>query len=323
MSKWFGTFHALDDINLFVKPGQIVGIIGKSGAGKSTLLRCINLLERPEQGDVRIENASLLGLSSLQLRQARHNIGMVFQHFNLLASQTVFDNIALPLRIQGVSETLIRNRVEDLLALVELSDKVMMYPAALSGGQKQRVAIARALASQPHILLCDEATSALDPETTQSILDLLKKINQTYGITLIMVTHNMRVITRICHRVIWMEAGKIKEDYTVAEVFQQLIPEIPPCLKASLSSKPNNRPLLKLLFQGEAATVPFISQVSREFNVDINILLASIDRIDTVTCGALVVELIANTEQLEKFMTRCVQAKLMVEVLGYVIGAMD
>ncbi|MCX7114625.1 MAG: ATP-binding cassette domain-containing protein [Gammaproteobacteria bacterium] len=328
--KRFDDHIAVESANLLIQQNEIVGIIGRSGAGKSTLLRCMNLLERPDKGDVKIEGVSLLTLSPRALRESRHKIGMIFQHFNLLSSKTVYENIALPLRIQRVEESKIKARVDELLLLVELKSKADAYPSMLSGGQKQRVAIARALATQPHILLCDEATSALDPETTLAILMLLKKINQFYGITIVMITHDMDVVKRVCRRVVVMDAGHLLEDMPLAAVFeyptsqarqmlyQRLAPELPACLTAKLSAKPNDRPLLRLFFQGESANIPFISQISRDLALNINILLANIDRFDTVTCGVLVVELLADPERLQAFITRCVQVNLSVEVLGYV-----
>lgn len=208
LTKSFSGKPVLQDINLFIQEGEIFGIIGKSGAGKSTLLRCINLLERPEQGDVIIDGQYLTQLSRKELALARHKMAMIFQQFNLLNSKTVYDNIALPMRIQGIDEESIKTKVEELLPIVELEDKKLSYPHQLSGGQKQRVAIARALSCSPKILLCDEATSALDPETTDSILALLKKINGIYGITIVLITHEMEVVKRICKRLAVIDGGK-------------------------------------------------------------------------------------------------------------------
>jgi D-methionine transport system ATP-binding protein len=331
LTKSFNGHNALQDINLFVQEGEIFGIIGKSGAGKSTLLRCINLLERPDAGDVIIDGENITHHSAKALRIARHKTAMIFQHFNLLNSKTVYDNIALPMRIQGIDDETIKNKINELLPLVELTDKAKAYPAQLSGGQKQRVAIARALSCSPKILLCDEATSALDPETTDSILELLKKINSLYGITIVLITHEMDVVKRICHRLTVMEKGKMIETTALANVFAhkdsvarnmlyaQLSPQLPLCLSNHLSNEPNNKPLIKIFFEGEGATIPFISQTSRELNLDINILLANIDRFDTVTCGVVVVELLANNKLLKAFIKRCEQFSLSVEILGYVI----
>ncbi|MBA2709547.1 MAG: methionine ABC transporter ATP-binding protein [Tatlockia sp.] len=330
LTKSYGATKALDDINLFIQEGEIFGIIGKSGAGKSTLLRSINLLEKPDSGDVMVDNQIISSLSAKDLRKARHKMAMIFQHFNLLNSKTVYDNIALPMRIQGIDEENIKIKIEELLPLVELTEKKNAYPAQLSGGQKQRVAIARALSCSPKILLCDEATSALDPETTSAILDLLKKINSLYGITIVLITHEMDVVKRICHRLAVMIAGKIVENVALSNVFAneqsparamlyaQLSPKLPMCLKGHLSPIPNGKPLLRLFFQGVAATVPFISKTSRDLNLDINILLANIDRFDTLTCGVVVVELEANEILLNQFIKRCEEANLTVETIGYV-----
>lgn len=330
LTKSFNGHNALHEVNLFVQEGEIFGIIGKSGAGKSTLLRCINLLERPDAGEVLVDSENLMRLPAKDLREARHKIGMIFQQFNLLSAKTVYENIALPMRIQGIDEAAIRQKIEELLPLVELSDKANAYPAQLSGGQKQRVAIARALSCSPKILLCDEATSALDPETTDAILELLKKINALYGITIVLITHEMDVVKRICHRLAVMESGKIVETAALASVFNsknsiarsmlyaQLSPTLPLCLSHRLTDVANTKPLLRLFFEGESATGPFISQASRELHLDINILLANIDRFDGVTCGVLVVELIANESLLQAFIKRCEQFGVSVEILGYV-----
>lgn len=330
VSKSYANHDALRHIDLFIQEGEIFGIIGKSGAGKSTLLRCINALERPDIGSVWVDGESITTLNARALQQARHKIAMIFQSFNLLNSKTVYDNIALPMRIQGIDEASIQTKVHELLTLVELCDKMNAYPSQLSGGQKQRVAIARALSCSPKILLCDEATSALDPETTESILTLLKKINVLYGITIVLITHEMNVVKRICHRVALMEKGEIIETTALADVFSQknslaknllytqLSPRLPSSISNRLSPIPTDRPLLKLFFEGSSATDPFISQISRELNLDITILLANIDYIDTVACGVLVVELHANEALLHAFIERAAIANLTVEILGYV-----
>lgn len=330
VQKSFSGHVALQDINLFIQENEIFGIIGRSGAGKSTLLRSMNLLERPDSGDVLIDNQNITQLSPKLLRQARHKTAMIFQHFNLLNAKNVYDNIALPMRIQGMDEIQIRSKINELLPLVELEDKMYAYPSKLSGGQKQRVAIARALSCSPKILLCDEATSALDPETTEAILTLLKKINQLYGITIVLITHEMDVVKHICHRLAVMERGKILEIYSLAEAFRQkqsiarkmlyarLSPKIPDYLAQRLTTTPNDKPILRLLFEGEGANVPFISEASRELNLDINILLANIDNFDDLACGVLIIELKANPDLLQTFLQRCQLAHLTVEVLGYV-----
>ncbi|MBO5515458.1 MAG: ATP-binding cassette domain-containing protein, partial [Schwartzia sp.] len=193
-----GAVTALKDVSLTVAKGEIFGVIGLSGAGKSTLVRCINLLERPTKGSVIVDGLDMMALSDAELRKARKSIGMIFQHFNLLSSATVYDNVAFPLRLSGMAEDAIRAKVEPLLSLVGLDDKAQQYPSQLSGGQKQRVGIARALASEPKVLLCDEATSALDPQTTKAILELIRDINQKLGLTVVIITHEMQVIKDIC-----------------------------------------------------------------------------------------------------------------------------
>ncbi len=330
LSKSYRGLQVLSDLHLSIRSGEIFGIIGKSGAGKSTLLRCINLLERPDQGRVLIHGEDILKLSAEKLRYVRHQVSMIFQDFNLLGSKTVFDNIALPMRIQKMDEALVQQKVNELLEFVELSDKTHTYPKALSGGQKQRVAIARSLSTSPRILLCDEATSALDPETTQSILALLKKINLHFGITIVLITHEMEVIKQICHRVAVMSHGVIQEMLPLSEVFSHpesiakrllyahLSPKLPACLLKNITSIANDKPLLRLYFEGTAATGPFISQTSRALALDINILLANIDRIEAITCGIIIIELTADKALLEMFIKRCQQHQLTVEILGYV-----
>lgn len=333
VTKSYANHMALNHVDLFIQEGEIFGIIGKSGAGKSTLLRTLNRLEQPNHGEVVIDGENITHLKPRELRHIRHKIAMIFQHFNLLNSKTVYENIALPMRIQGMSDQEIDAKIDELLPLVELTDKKDAYPSKLSGGQKQRVAIARALTCSPKILLCDEATSALDPETTESILALLKRINQLYGITIVLITHEMDVVKRICHRVGIMDAGQMIEVTALSSIFSQknsiarsmlyaqLTPELPVCLKSRLTSTPNYHPLVQLFFDGDRATVPFISQTSRELHLDINILLANIDRTDFGTCGVVVVELNANPDLLQKFIDRCEQFNLTVEILGYVTDA--
>lgn len=330
IQKTFENNIALNGINLFIQESEIFGIIGKSGAGKSTLLRCINMLERPDCGDVIVDGETLTQLPPKKLRIARHKTAMIFQHFNLLQSKTVYDNIALPMRIQKIDEKSIQEKIYELLDLVELTDKMNAYPNQLSGGQKQRVAIARGLSCSPKILLCDEATSALDPKSTASILALLKRINQIYGITIVLITHEMEVIKRICHRLALIESGSITEVAGLSTVFlnkasiargmlfQQLNQDLPACLANKILSTPNDKPLLRLFYYGDETTTPFISQTSRDLNIDINILLANIDRYDTLTCGTLVIELQANFKLLAEFIKRCEKHDLTVEILGYV-----
>jgi D-methionine transport system ATP-binding protein len=218
VSRRFGATTALDGVSFTLDRGQVLGIIGRSGAGKSTLIRCLNGLERPDAGSVEIEGRDITGLSERQLQRERRRIGMIFQHFNLLSARTVAENVALPLKIAGVARAARRSRARDLLDLVGLADKADVYPATLSGGQKQRVGIARALASEPALLLCDEATSALDPETTLAILALLRRINRTLGLTIVLITHEMNVARRIADRVLVMARGRVVEDGPVRSV---------------------------------------------------------------------------------------------------------
>jgi D-methionine transport system ATP-binding protein len=218
VTRHFGATTALDGVSFTLDRGQVLGIIGRSGAGKSTLIRCLNGLEKPDGGSVEIDGRDITLLTERQLQRERQRIGMIFQHFNLLSSRTVAENVALPLKLAGVARPARRKRAEALLDLVGLSDKADVYPATLSGGQKQRVGIARALASEPTLLLCDEATSALDPETTLSILALLKRINRTLGLTIVLITHEMNVARRIADRVLVMEHGRVVEEGPVRDV---------------------------------------------------------------------------------------------------------
>lgn len=330
ISKTYEKNLVLDKLSLSIQKGDIFGIIGKSGAGKSTLLRCINGLELPEEGEIIVEQCALSKLKPAALRQIRHKIGMIFQHFNLLLSKTVFENIALPLRIQKMPEAQIQAKVNALLDLVALQEKKYAYPTQLSGGQKQRVAIARALSSDPSILLCDEATSALDPETSSSILDLLKKINQDYAITIVFITHQMEVVKRICTHVALLEKGQIKENILLKQLFQQknslakkilhqqLVPALPAYLSAKMDQIPNEKPILRLFFQGENTTFSFISQSSRLLQLDINILAGNIDQWADTPFGVLIVTFIANMEGVKAFIARCHDFHIEVEVLGYV-----
>ena len=282
---------ALDDINLSVNRGQIVGLIGKSGAGKSTLIRCMNLLERPSAGQILFDGVDLMQLSPAKLRVVRHKIGMIFQHFNLLGSCDVFDNVALPLRLQGFSKQHIKETVNPLLQLVGLENKKNHFPHQLSGGQKQRVAIARALATKPQVLLSDEATSALDPESTQTVLDLLKKINQEMGLTIVLITHAMDVIKQICDTVGIIDQGKLIEFGHVIDVFAEpkqavtgrLVGQavhcvLPACLAAQLSCVPKAglSPLVKLTFAQKAAQIPLTTIIHDRFGIAVNIMQAEL-----------------------------------------------
>lgn len=285
---------AVRDVNLTIQNGEVFGIIGFSGAGKSTLVRCINLLERPTSGSVIINGVDLTRLSTKELREARKKIGMIFQQFNLLSQRTVEANIRYPLEIAGVKREAADARVKELLELVDLTDKAKAYPSQLSGGQKQRVAIARALAPEPEIILCDEATSALDPITTSSILDLLKSLNQKLGVTIVVITHEMRVVEQICDRVAVMSAGEIKEEGTVRDVFLNPQSEtakrlIEPSHNDALSTPRANT--LRLAFTGDESGAPVISDMTIQCDTMVNILAANTENIGGKAFGQMLIEL--------------------------------
>ena len=325
--------QALNDVSLYVPAGQIYGVIGSSGAGKSTLIRCVNLLERPTQGSVLIDSQELTTLPESKLTQVRRQIGMIFQHFNLLSSRTVFGNVALPLELDNLSKEEINQRVTELLDLVGLSDKHDAYPANLSGGQKQRVAIARALASNPKVLLCDEATSALDPATTRAILELLKDINQRLGLTILLITHEMDVVKRICDRVAVISDGELIEQDTVSELFshpktplaQQFIQstlhlDIPQDYAERLQAENlNNKiPLLRLEFTGQSVDAPLLSHTARNFNVNSNIISAQMDYAGGVKFGIMLCEMHGESQDTEAAIAWLQEQHVKVEVLGYV-----
>lgn len=312
-----GPVHALRGIDLTISAGEVFGIIGRSGAGKSSLVRNINLLNRPTTGQVIVGGQELTRLSGAQLREARRDIGMVFQHFNLLSSRTVFDNAALPLELAGMDRAAIKQRIEPLLDLVGLAGLRDRYPAQLSGGQKQRVGIARALANHPKVLLSDEATSALDPETTRAILALLKQINRDMGLTVVLITHQMQVIKQIADRVAVMEAGRVVEMGSVIDVFtrpqqpitKSLIDEIVPQeLPASVLERvraldaqrtKGSGKLLRLAYAGEQAYQPILSRLIRDFGLDLSILNGQVDEIQEQTFGFLAVYATGEQQQLD------------------------
>jgi len=327
------TINALSDINLTINQGSIFGVIGSSGAGKSTLIRCVNLLERPTTGEVIVDGVDLTALSEQELTQTRRKIGMIFQHFNLLSSRTVFDNVALPLELSATEKSKIKRKVEDLLELVGLADKRDVYPANLSGGQKQRVAIARALASDPKVLLCDEATSALDPATTISILELLQKINTELNLTILLITHEMAVVKGICQEVAIIGDGKLVENGSVGDIFAHPKTElarnfirstldlsIPADYQARLQSErtEGSYPLIRLEFTGASVETPVISHVAREFNIDISILSSNMDYVGGVKFGLMLAEFIGTAECAEKAIQYLNEQKIELEVLGYV-----
>lgn len=325
---------ALDNVSLHVPKGQICGVIGASGAGKSTLIRCVNLLERPTHGAVIIDDVDLTQLSDAELVKTRRQIGMIFQHFNLLTSRTVFENVALPLELENKSKAEIQEKTIALLALVGLSDKHNVYPANLSGGQKQRVAIARALASDPKVLLCDEATSALDPATTQSILKLLKEINRTLGITILLITHEMEVVKRICDQVAVIDKGRLIEQGTVSEIFsnpktelaQEFISStfhitLPEEYLENLSDTPKHAksyPIIKFEFTGRSVDAPLLSQASKKFGVELSILTSQIDYAGGVKFGFTIAEVEGDEDAITQAKVYLMENNVRVEVLGYV-----
>ena len=325
---------ALDNVSLHVPKGQICGVVGASGAGKSTLIRCVNLLERPTHGAVLIDDVDLTQLSEAELVKTRRQIGMIFQHFNLLTSRTVFENVALPLELENKSKAEIQEKTTALLALVGLSDKHNVYPANLSGGQKQRVAIARALASDPKVLLCDEATSALDPATTQSILKLLKEINRTLGITILLITHEMEVVKRICDQVAVIDKGRLIEQGTVSEIFsnpktelaQEFISStfhitLPEEYLENLSDTPKHAksyPIIKFEFTGRSVDAPLLSQASKKFGVELSILTSQIDYAGGVKFGFTIAEVEGDEDAITQTKVYLMENNVRVEVLGYV-----
>ncbi len=312
---------ALNGINLHVKKGDIYGIIGLSGAGKSTLVRCINLLESPTSGKVIVDGNNLLELNKKELRVARKKIGMIFQNFNLLNSKTVFENVAFSLKINKIDKKFIKKRVNELLELVELKDKANAYPNELSGGQKQRVGIARALANSPDILLCDEATSALDPKTTLQILNLLKKINKKFNITIVIITHEMSVIKKICNRLSILENGKVIKEGDVLEIFSsESNNKIEHFLEENDNENyPNdlkNERLLKLIFVGDSAEKPILSSIIKTLNIDFNIINGKIEKIQETDIGRLTVGVKCNDDKFEKIINILKENDVKVEVIN-------
>ena len=298
-----GDITALRDISLTIEDGEIFGIIGLSGAGKSTLVRCINLLERPTSGQVLIDGQDLMQLSHRELLRVRRSIGMIFQGFNLLEQRNVVDNVAFPLETAGEKKAAARARARELLALVGLTERENAYPAQLSGGQKQRVAIARALATRPKYLLCDEATSALDPNTTRAILALLQRINRELGVTIVIITHEMKVIDQICDRVAVIDHSSIAEEGKVSDVFtnpqSQIARELilPQDISAAQTS---GGAQLRIIFSGENAKQPVLSQLTLECQVPVNILFADTKEVEGKAYGQMLLELPCDEGQAEK-----------------------
>ncbi len=325
------TVHAVQDVSLSIGKGEIFGIIGFSGAGKSTLVRCINLLERPTSGSVTVDGKEMTALSARELRQARKKIGMIFQHFNLMPSRTVFGNVAYPLRGSGLSGEQIADKVHRLLELVGIGDKAEAYPKQLSGGQKQRVAIARALANDPNVLLCDEATSALDPQTTKAILRLLKDLNEKLGITVVIITHEMAVVKEICDRVTVMEHGRVVEQGEVFNVFadprqeitrsfihttsnlrkiEELIEEDSPVVQL----KPGEL-IVRLSYIQRNVSEPLISTVSRKFDITLNIIFSDIAIVQNAPIGGTVAIISGEREQITQAIAYLIEKIVGVEVI--------
>ncbi len=318
-------------MSLSIEKGEIFGIIGFSGAGKSTLVRCMNLLERPTAGTVAVDGRELTALAAKELRQARKKIGMIFQHFNLMPSRTVFGNVAYPLRGSGLSKADIREKVQRLLDLVEIGDKAGAYPQQLSGGQKQRVAIARALANDPSVLLCDEATSALDPQTTKAILSLIKHLNETLGITVVIITHEMAVVKEICDRVAVMEGGRVVEQGEAFSIFarprepvtqsfirttsnlqkiEELIAQDSPIVRL----KPREL-IVRLNYVERSPSEPVISEASRRFDVSLNIIFADIEIIQGAPIGGTVAIIGGERERVTAAVEYLIEKNVGVEVL--------
>ncbi|WP_418377387.1 methionine ABC transporter ATP-binding protein [Agathobaculum sp.] len=325
------TVHAVQDVSLSIGKGEIFGIIGFSGAGKSTLVRCINLLERPTSGSVTVDGKEMTALSARELWQARKKIGMIFQHFNLMPSRTVFGNVAYPLRGSGLSGEQIADKVHRLLELVGIGDKAEAYPKQLSGGQKQRVAIARALANDPNVLLCDEATSALDPQTTKAILRLLKDLNEKLGITVVIITHEMAVVKEICDRVAVMEHGRVVEQGEVFNVFadprqeitrsfihttsnlrkiEELIEEDSPVVQL----KPGEL-IVRLSYIQRNVSEPLISTVSRKFDITLNIIFSDIAIVQNAPIGGTVAIISGERAQITQAMQYLSEKNVGVEVI--------
>lgn len=335
VSKDFGTgekmVRAVRDVSLTIQDGEIFGIIGFSGAGKSTLVRCINLLERPTNGTVVVDGKEMTALSPKELRLARRKIGMIFQHFNLMPSRTVFGNVAYPLQGQGLSKQAIQIKVRKLLKLVDIADKETAYPSQLSGGQKQRVAIARALANDPKVLLCDEATSALDPQTTKAILTLLKDLNQKLNLTIVMITHEMAVVKEICDHVAIMEHGQVVEQ---GEVFSLFADPKQPITQNFIRTTSNLQKIEELIAEGSPVvqlqpgevivrlsyiqknvSEPLISTLSQRFQISLNIIFADIEIVQDAPIGGTVAILSGEREQITKAMEYLIEKNVGVEVL--------
>ncbi len=315
--------HALKDVSLDIYKGDIYGIIGMSGAGKSTLVRCLNFLERPTGGKVVVDGKDLASLTEKELREQRKDIGMIFQHFNLLMQRSVLDNVCFPMQIAGIKKAEARQKAMEYLKIVGLEEKAKAYPAQLSGGQKQRVAIARVLASDPKILLCDEATSALDPQTTKAILQLLKEINQKYGITIVVITHEMTVVQEICSHVAIIDHGRLVEHGKVEDIFQA--PKSKEARKLIYQgyekvAEMKGKRCIRIIFSENSAFEPVIANMVLAFKTTVNILYANTRNLDGVAKGEMILQLPEETLLQEKMIAYLKNAKLSVEELKDYVG---
>jgi len=328
-----GPVQAVQGVSLRVAAGEIFGIIGRSGAGKSTLIRCVNLLERPTSGRVIVDGSELTRLPASELRAKRRQIGMIFQHFNLLASRTAVDNVALPLELAGLDRATARRRVSPLLELVGLGAQREQYPAQLSGGQKQRVGIARAVASEPRLLLCDEVTSALDPESTRSILGLLRDLQRQLGLTVLLITHEMAVVKEICGRVAVLEKGRVVEEEPTFKLFTRPQAEATRALLREMTGDglpagtlerlgaeidSGRGRLLRVVFSGPYADQPVLTRTARRFDVDFNILCGRVDEIQGTPYGSLMVLAHGAPDALERAVRHLLSLELSVESVNHV-----
>lgn len=318
-----GRVEAVKNMSFSIEKGEIFGLIGLSGAGKSTLVRCLNLLEKPEEGAVYVDGMNLMELSEKELRLKRQDIGMIFQHFNLLMQRTVLDNVCFPMEIAGIKKRNARKKAMEYLETVGLSEKAYAYPAQLSGGQKQRVAIARVLASDPKILLCDEATSALDPQTTKSILGLLKEINKKYGITIVVITHEMAVIQEICSRVAVLDHGKLVEEGTVEELFRA--PKTDEAKKLILNEfahikEMKSERMVRVTFDGNSAFEPILGNVVLEYKTPLNILYANTKTINGNAEGEMILQLPDSAEIAARIIAYFKEKGLGVEEVDNYVG---
>ena len=317
---------AVENVNLSIAKGDIFGIIGFSGAGKSTLLRCLNRLEEPDSGEVIIEDIDILKLNETEMRRQRKEIGMIFQHFNLMNQKTIYDNIAFPLKIEKWDKREIDRRVVELLQYIGLEDRAHAYPSELSGGQKQRVAIARAIANSPKVLLCDEATSALDPSTTESILNLIRDIRDKFNITVVMITHQMEVLRQICDNVAIMDHGRIVEQGDVVSIFKNPQTKISREFIGTLSTPEGKEEILnpdkfkgkiiRLTFVEHTHNKPIISQLIKNFDLDVNIISGNINQLKSEKVGNLIIEIDSTDEVLREVLNFLEQSNVHAEVIS-------